>query len=125
MNMVRRATFGLPALLLAGGCAYAPAFTHGPPYGDDLVREHHDAYPAPSEREARFARLRQFGSQQRCEAHLGAVGEVVRLSAYEAVAHRTIGPDGHRVTEEHLCARETLKIRAWYEQGGETQAPHH
>lgn len=123
--MVRRATSGVTALLLAGGCAYAPAFTHGPPYGHDLVREHHDAFPAPGEREARFARIRHFGSQQSCEAHLGGVGEVVRLSAYEAVAHRTTGPQGHRVIEEHHCARETLRIRAWYEQAGEADAAHH
>ncbi len=123
--MARRATLGVPALLLASGCAYAPAFTHGPPYGNDLVREHHDAFPAPSEREARFARIRNFGSQQRCEAHLSGIGEIVRLSAYEAVAHRQVANEGRAVLEEHHCARETLKIRAWYLQGHGSEADHH
>lgn len=123
--MAWRASLGLLALLPAGGCAYAPAFTHGPPYGGDLVREHHDAFPAASEREARFARVRHFGSQQRCEAHLGGVGEVIRLSAYEAVAHRTLAHEGRAVVEEHHCAGETLKIRAWYEQAHEAEAAHH
>lgn len=112
--MARRAIFGIPALLLASGCAYAPAFTHGPPYGDDLVVEHHDAFPAASEREARFARTRHFGSQRRCEAHLSGIGEIVRLSAYEAVAHRTVARADRAIVEEHHCARETLNIRAWY-----------
>jgi len=123
--MARRASFGLPALLLASGCAYAPSFTHGPPYGGDLVREHHDPFPAASEREARFARIRHFGSQQRCEAHLATIGEVVRLSAYEAVAHRNVVHEGRAVVEEHHCARETLKIRAWYQQAHEAEAGHH
>ena len=123
--MARRAIFGVPALLLASGCAYAPGFTHGPPYGGDLVREHHDAFPAASEREARFARLRHFGSQQRCEAHLSGIGEVVRLSAYEAVAHREVAFQGRAAIEEHLCARETLKVRAWYAQAHDPQADHH
>jgi hypothetical protein len=123
--MARRAPFGLLALLLAGGCAYGPGFTHGPPYGGDLVREHHDAFPAASEREARFARIRHFGSQRRCEAHLSGLGEVVRLSAYEVVAHRTIAYEGRPVIEEHHCARETLQVRAWYEQAHEPEAAHH
>lgn len=123
--MARRATFGVPVLLLASGCAYAPAFTHGPPYGHDLVREHHDAFPAPSEREARFARIRRFGSQQSCEAYLSGIGEVVRLSAYEAAAHRRVAHEGRAAVEEHHCARETLKIRAWYAQAHESAADHH
>jgi len=123
--MARRAYFGLLALLSGSGCAYAPGFTHGPPYGGDLVREHHDAFPAANEREARFARIRHFGSQRRCEAHLSGIGEVVRLSAYETVAHRTVAHEGRSVVEEHHCARETLKVRAWHEQTHEAAAPDH
>jgi hypothetical protein len=123
--MARRAIFGVLAPLVASGCAYAPSFTHGPPYGDDLVREHHDAFPAPSEHEARFSRIRHFGSQRRCETYLDGIGEVVRLSAYETVAHRRVAHEGRAIVEEHHCGRETLKIRAWYEQPHESEADPH
>jgi hypothetical protein len=107
----------LLAALLVGAC------TTGPPFGDDLATIHHDPFPAASEREARFARIEQFGSPERCLAHLAELGDVLRLSSYEAVVHRAVPHHGRPATEEHHCAQETLRIRAWYTDGG--GAAHH
>lgn len=126
-TMAWRASLGPVALLLASGCAYAPSFTHGPPFGSALVVEHHDSFPAASEREARFAETRHYGSQRKCEEKLRGIGEVVRLSSFEALVHRTVSHEGRQVTEEHLCARETLRVRAWYlgDGHGETESGRH
>ena len=123
--MARRASLGLIALIAAGGCAYAPSFSVGPPYGGDLVEEHHDAFPAASEREARFTEIRALDSQQKCEERLAGIGEVVRLSAYEALAHHATTHAGRPVVEEHHCARETLRVRAWYSDGQGASESHH
>jgi len=108
----------LTAVLLAiCGC------TQGPPFGDDHPVAHHDPFPAPNEREARFVQARAYGSQPDCEERLGEIGPVVHLSAYEAVAHRTVPHEGGEAIEEHLCAREILRVRAWY--SGTAPAPAH
>lgn len=107
----------LGAALLLGAC------TTGPPFGDDLATPHHDAFPAASERAARFARSERFGSPSACQARLAEMGDVVRLSASEAVAHRAASHRGRPAIEEHHCAQATLKIRAWYTDGG--GAAHH